>query len=74
MQVTNTSLLEAKIKASGLKKGYLALKCGLTRAGFRNCLTNAAEFKASQMVVLAELLGIKDPEEFQAIFFCRSGA
>lgn len=68
-KVTNTTLLEEKIKKSGKKKSYLAKKVGLSSAGFRNCLINKAEFKASQIKVLCEELNIVDLKEKQAIFF-----
>lgn len=67
--MTNTELLEQKIQESGKKKGFLAEKCGLTPAGFRNCCNNAAEFKASQVKILCAELGIRDPKEIMVIFF-----
>lgn len=72
--MTNTALLEKKIALSGLKKGFLAMKLGLSKAGFRNCCTNKAEFKATHIDILCELLNITDLEERQRIFFDRSGA
>ena len=47
--MTNTEMLEKRISDSGKKKGFLAEKVGLSRAGFRNCMTNKAEFTASQI-------------------------
>ena len=58
MNMTNTDMLEAYIAESGKKKGYLAQKCGLSLAGFRNCCINKAEFKASQIQILCEELGV----------------
>jgi hypothetical protein len=72
--MTNTDMLEAYIAASGKKKGYLAQKCGLSLAGFRNCCVNKAEFKASQIQILCEELGVKTLEERHAIFFAGCGA
>lgn len=72
--MTNTKLLEELIDRSGKKKKFLAEKCGLSTAGFRNCLINAAEWKASQIAILCEELGIKDLETKEAIFFARIGA
>lgn len=69
--MTNTDLLEAKIKASGLKKQFLAAECGLTPNGFRNCCRNLAEFKASQIEILCQLLKITSLAERQAIFFAK---
>lgn len=67
--MTNTELLEAKIKASGKKKGYLAAKCGLSSAGFWNCCHNRAEFKTGQVTVLCQELGIDTLDERDKIFF-----
>lgn len=72
--MTNTELLEAKIKASGKKKGYLAKKTGLSPSGFWNCVHNRAEFKTSQVDVLCEELNIVDLVEKDAIFFARKVA
>ena len=72
--MTNLKLLEQKIEKSGKKKSYLAKKCGLSRAGFRNCLINKAEFKTSQVDILCVELGITSLREKEAIFFVKSGA
>lgn len=72
--MTNTELLEAKIKASGKKISYLAAKCRLSYAGFRNCVTNKAEFKASHIETLCVELDITSLEEKNLIFFAAVGA
>ena len=72
--MTNTKLLEEKIAESGKKKGYLAEKCGLSLNGFRNCVTNKAEFKAAQIEVLCRELGITSLKEKESIFFAKNGA
>ena len=69
--MTNTELLEDKIKASGKKKGYLAEKCNLSRAGFYNCMTNKASFTPAQIDVLCAELGIKSLREKNDIFFAK---
>lgn len=72
--MTNTKKLEDIIQKSGYKKAYLAEKIGLTPAGFCNCLNNRAEFRASQIATLCDLLGIHDWELKEAIFFSPGGA
>jgi hypothetical protein len=72
--MTNTALLNQLIAKSGFKKCYIAERLGLSRAGLNNCIANRAEFKASHIATLCELLGIKDFELKEAIFFNRSGA
>ena len=71
--MTNKQLLEQAIREKGLKKSFLAEKIGLTPAGFYNCLNNKAEFKASQINTLCDLLGIKDLATKEAIFFADCG-
>lgn len=73
-KVTSTDLLEQKIKDSGKKKSYLANKCGLSLNGFRNCVTNKAEFKATQIDTLCKELEITSLKEKEAIFFAQQGA
>lgn len=71
--MTNTELLEEKIKQSGKKLTYLAEKVGLSYAGFRNCVTNKAEFKASHIDILCKELNI-NTSEMRRIFFASRGA
>lgn len=71
--MTNTKLFEDVVRESGLKKGFLAEKCGLSRAGFRNCVVGKAEFNARHIIILCELLNIS-PEMKERIFFDKDGA
>ncbi len=72
--MTNTEMLEEKIRESGKKKSYLAKKVGLSLAGFRNCVINKAEWKASQIDILCTELGIVDLKKRHEIFFAKVGA
>ena len=67
--MTNKKLLEEKIAESGKKKGYLAKKLGMSRAGFYNCLNNKAEFDASHIKILSAELNITSLKEKDSIFF-----
>lgn len=67
--MTNTELLEEKIRNSGKKKNHLAEKVGLSSTGFRKCVVNKAQFKTGQIKILCEELGIRTPEELHDIFF-----
>lgn len=67
--MVDTELLESKIEQSGKKKGYLAKRCNLSRAGFRNCETNRANFTYGQVRILCLELNITDPAEERAIFY-----
>lgn len=72
--MNNTALLEDKIKESGKKRVYLAKQCGLSYAGFRNCVTNKAEFKAKQIDILCDELNITSLREKENIFFAKIGS
>jgi hypothetical protein len=72
--MTDTELLEEWIKNSGKKKSFLAKKVGLSRAGFRNCCINKAEFTTNQIKILCDELGIKKLTDKEAIFFANNVA
>ena len=72
--MNNTKLLERKIKESGKKNKFLAEKCGLSYAGFRNCVINKSEFKARQIDILCEELNITSLKEKENIFFAKLGS
>ena len=72
--MNNQKLLEDYIKKSGKKMKYLAEKVGLSYAGFRNCVTNKAEFKATQIDILCEELNITSLKEKENIFFAKVGS
>ncbi len=75
--MNNSKLLEKKIADSGKKVKYLAERCGLSYAGFRNCVINkknpktgtVAEFKVSQVDILCEELNITSLKEKEMIFY-----
>ena len=72
--MTNGKLLEEKIQQSGLKKGFIAEKIGVTPNTLTALINNNAEFKASQIVAMCQVLNIKDDDEIKAIFFAQVGA
>lgn len=72
--MVNTELLEEAIKESGKKKGYLAKRCNLSRAGFRNCCINKAEFKGNHVNILCEELNITGIKRRLAIFYAQIGS
>lgn len=71
--MTNTKLLEDAIERSGLKKGYIAERLGVSRASLINLINGSAEFRASQILVLCKLLNLTN-EQRDAIFFAEDGA
>ena len=72
--MTNTELLNQLIQEKGLKKVFLAKEVGLSPQGFYNCVHNLAEFRASQIERLCDLLGVESLEQKEAIFFAGVGA
>jgi plasmid maintenance system antidote protein VapI len=72
--MTNGKLLEEKIQQSGLKKGFIAEKLGVSTTTLTALINNNAEFKASQIVAMCNVLNIHDDAEIKAIFFAQVGA
>ncbi len=67
--MTNTVRLNELIRKSGLKKGWIAASLHLSSYGFRRKLWNKSQFKAGEIKLLCELLGIVTLEEISDIFF-----
>lgn len=72
--MTNGKLLEEKIQQSGLKKAFIAEKLGITPTTLSALISNRAEFKASQIKTMCQILNIQDDAEIMAIFFAQIGA
>ena len=68
--MTNTNLLDKKIRDSGLRIGFICEQLGISYPGFQKKLKNegGSEFKPSEITVLAELLHLTR-EEIDRIFF-----
>ena len=66
--MTNTELLEKCIAESGYKKSFIASKIGKSAYALSLKINNKTEFKASEITILCELLGIDDQER-TSIFF-----
>ena len=67
--MTNTTMLEKYIEASGYKRSFIAKQIGLKSAyGLARKINNKSEFKANEITILCQLLkiGAKDKN---AIFF-----
>lgn len=72
--MTNTDLLKEAIEKSGLKLGYLADKCGITRQALSNKITNRNIFTAEEIAVLCQELKINSLTEKERIFFAKQVA
>lgn len=69
--MTNTEELEKLIKASGLKKSYIAEQLGITRQSFASKCRNESAFSATHITILCDLLGVKTLTKKDQIFFVR---
>lgn len=67
--MTNTVRLNEEIKRSGLKKGWIAAKLGLSSYGFLRKINNESQFKAEEIKGLCQLLKITSLKKKDEIFF-----
>lgn len=70
--MTNTKLLNLKIKEKGLKIGFIIKKLNTSYGWFNKKLNNEKEFTATEMQTLCEILDITDLEEKDRIFFAKN--
>ena len=67
--MTNTKLLEKRIKDSGLKKSYIAKVLGISPKTLTHKINNRTGFYGCEISAMCKLLGITDESEKNAIFF-----
>ena len=65
----NALYLEKIIKESGLKKQYLADKCGMTRQSFTSKCKEPSSFTAANVAILCKELNITSLKKRDEIFF-----
>ena len=70
--MTDTAELRQVIKDSGLKLEFIAQKLGLTRFGLQKKIENNSEFKASEILLLCEILNITSLRRREQIFFAQN--
>lgn len=70
--VTDTKELLKIIEASGLRKGYIAKKLGITTFGFQKKVENRSQFKAEEIKILCDVLKITSLKEKERIFFAEN--
>lgn len=68
--MTNTKLLQDAIRASGLKKSFLAEKCGMSGAWLQKKVLGEADFRVSEIEALRDALHLSY-SDIAAIFFCQ---
>lgn len=69
--MTRTEELRKLLDDSGLKRGYVAEKLGITRQALAMKIENQTEFKPSEILQLCEMLGISNLEDRERIFFAQ---
>lgn len=69
--MTNIELLAEKINQSGLKRIHIAKQLNITRACLYRKLKGLSEFSVREVSALCELLGIRDVQEKEQIFFAK---
>lgn len=70
--MTNSTLLDAKIKASGLKRGFIAEKLGISYDWLKKKIDGIVPFKAYEIQILCDILNITDLQEKEQIFFAQN--
>lgn len=66
--MVNTQYLEEEIKKSGLKKSFIAEKCGITLTTLGRKIGGKNEFTGNEIKVISKLLGFT-AKSVQLIFF-----
>lgn len=66
--LTNTELLNLKIKESGFKKEFLAKEIGIKRSTLYKKVNNQLDFKDKEIQKLCKLLKLTKTETFQIFF------
>lgn len=67
--MTDVQLLESYIRNSGLKRGKLAASLGISMNSLKKKTNGEREFKASEIKILCDMLGIHAREDMERIFF-----
>lgn len=66
--MTDVARLSERISASGIKKVFLADKCGLTYQGLLNKLDGKTEFNVTEARALKDALGLTNKEAVDIFF------
>lgn len=67
--MVDTQLLEEEISKTGLKKSYLAEKCGCSMQALRLKIKGKYDFTNTQTDILCRELGITSLQKKEKIFF-----
>lgn len=67
--MTNTTLLEDLIKASGLKRSFIAAKLGISRQQLSRKIKGLAQFVGPEIKIMCKLLNLETWAEIKPVFF-----
>lgn len=67
--MTNTVLLEKLIKASGLKKKFIAEKLGICRQQLNKKIAGLVQFTGPEIKILCKLLNLEEWGHIKPVFF-----
>lgn len=67
--MTNTELLEKRIKDSGLKLSFIAEKLGITRQALHRKIKGLVQFTGPEIKIMCELLKLQEWAEIKPVFF-----
>lgn len=67
--MTNTELLEKRIKDSGLKLSFIAEKLGITRQALYRKIKGLVQFTGPEIKIICELLNMEEWAEIKPVFF-----
>ena len=70
--MTDSALLQKKIKEKGVKLGFLVKKLNTSYHWLNKKINNEKDFTASEIDILCEVLGITDLKEKDRIFFAKN--
>lgn len=56
--MTNTGMLEQRIRESGMKRCVIAERCGINQRTLRNKIQGKSEFTATEIVALSRILSL----------------
>lgn len=71
--MTDTKLLREKIERSGYKMKFIAEKVGVSYQGLLNKINNKSEFRANEIQIIHELLGMTEQERVEIFFANKVG-
>lgn len=70
--MTDTALLLSIIAEKGIKKGKIASAIEVSYSTLKRKIENKAPFKAIEIQIICDLLGVEDTEMKDAIFFANN--